>query len=161
MANADALRHDAHDTASSGHVLESLGLAALFGVAAVTQFSIAAGEALAYIAIVCWGALLVARRERLEVPTFFYPLLAYAGWTLVSAAFSPNPRASFIDCKQLHAVPPRACHLSARARVAAKRDIDGPHVRRRGGGGRRHLPVTVCCTTTSWTSGRREHSGTT
>ncbi|MFN7915569.1 MAG: O-antigen ligase family protein [Vicinamibacterales bacterium] len=102
MANADALRHDAaHATATSGSMLESLGLAALFGVAAVTQFSIAAGEALAYIAIVCWAAVVVMKRERLEVPTFFYPLLAYAGWTLVSAAFSIDRRASFIDCKQL------------------------------------------------------------
>lgn len=101
MGNADALRHDAHATAASGHLLESLGLAALFGMAAVTQFSIAAGEALAYIAMVCWAALLVVRRERIEVPVFFYPLLAYAGWTLVSAAFSLDPRASFIDCKQL------------------------------------------------------------
>lgn len=102
MANADALRHDAADaTSASGHMLESFGLAALFGVAAVTQFSIAAGEALAYIAIACWGALVFVRREKLEVPTFFYPLLAYAGWTLLSAAFSLDPRASFVDCKQL------------------------------------------------------------
>lgn len=102
MANADALRHDAADAATApGHLLESLGLAALFGVAAVTQFSIAAGQALAYVAVICWAALVVVRRERIEVPTFFYPLLAYAGWTLVSAAFSPDPRTSFIDCKQL------------------------------------------------------------
>jgi len=39
--------------------------------------------------------------ERLEVPPPFWPLAAYAGWTLVSAAFSPDPRTSFIDCKQL------------------------------------------------------------
>ncbi|MFN8065768.1 MAG: O-antigen ligase family protein [Vicinamibacterales bacterium] len=102
MANADALRdNQAHATAAHGPLLESLGLAALFGVAAVTQFSIAAGEAMAYLAIACWAILVVVRRERIEAPTFFYPLLAYAGWTLVSAAFSIDPRASFIDCKQL------------------------------------------------------------
>ena len=29
------------------------------------------------------------------------PLLLYAGWTLLSAAFSPDPATSFTDCKQL------------------------------------------------------------
>ena len=102
MTNADALRPDhAHDTAASGHLLESLGIAALFGVAAFTQLSIAVAQALLFVAITCWAILVVVRRERIEVPTFFYPLLAYAGWTLVSAAFSSDPRASFADCKQL------------------------------------------------------------
>ncbi len=31
----------------------------------------------------------------------FWPLLVYAGLTLVSAAFSPQRQTSFIDCKQL------------------------------------------------------------
>jgi O-antigen ligase len=101
MGNADALRHDAHETASTGHLVESLGIAALFGVAAFVQLSIAVAQALLFIALVCWAALVIVRKERIEVPTFFYPLLAYAGWTLVSAAFSRDPRASFVDCKQL------------------------------------------------------------
>ncbi|HUR33891.1 MAG TPA: O-antigen ligase family protein [Vicinamibacterales bacterium] len=102
MTNAGALRHDAaHDGATSGHVLESLGVGALFGVAAFTQLSIAMAQALLFVAIACWGALIVVRRERVEVPVFFYPLIAYAGWTLLSAAFSLDPRASFADCKQL------------------------------------------------------------
>jgi O-antigen ligase len=102
MANTDALHRDqAHADATSGHLLESLGIAALFGVAAFTQLSIAVAQALLFIALVCWASLVVVRRERIEVPVFFYPLLAYAGWTLVSAAFSSNPRASLADCKQL------------------------------------------------------------
>lgn len=102
MTNADALRPDhAHDAGASGHLLESLGIAALFGVAAFSQLSIAVAQALLFIALACWVALVVVRRERIEVPTFFYPLLAYAGWTLLSAAFSSDPRASFVDCKQL------------------------------------------------------------
>lgn len=102
MTNADALRPDhAHDTAASGHLLESLGIAALFGVAAFTQLSIAVAQALLFVALACWAALVVVRRERIDVPAFFYPLLAYAGWTLLSAAFSSDPRASFTDCKQL------------------------------------------------------------
>lgn len=99
---ADALRHDAvHDTTAPGQLLESAGLAALFGVAAFTQLSIAVAQALLFLAIVCWVALLLVRRERVEVPRFFYPLIAYAAWTLLSAAFSQDPKASFIDCKQL------------------------------------------------------------
>ena len=100
--NADILRHDgAGQTVASGHLLESLGVAALFGVAAFTQISIAVAQALLFIALLCWASLVLVRHERVEVPTFFYPLLAYAGWTLASAAFSIDPRASFGDCKQL------------------------------------------------------------
>jgi len=102
MRTADARRHDhAHETASSGHLLESVGMAALFGVAAFTQLSIAVAQSLLFIALHCWAALVVVRRERIEVPAFFYPLIGYAGWTLLSAAFSPEPRLSFLDCKQL------------------------------------------------------------
>ncbi len=35
------------------------------------------------------------------VPAFFLPLALYALWTLISAAMSSNPTASFIDSKQL------------------------------------------------------------
>jgi len=102
MSTADALPRDhAHAGPASGHLLESLGIAALFGVAAFSQLSIAVAQALLFLALVCWGALIVVRRERIEVPTFFYPLLAYAGWTLLSAAFSADRRTSFADCKQL------------------------------------------------------------
>ena len=46
-------------------------------------------------------ALLVTRRERVATPSFFWPLVAYAGWSLVSMAFSPDPRASLSETKQL------------------------------------------------------------
>src|SRR5206468_12730875 len=48
-----------------------------------------------------WRVLVVVRRERVEAPRFFWPLAAYAALTLLSAVFSPDPRASLIDCKQL------------------------------------------------------------
>ena len=102
MSTAHALQPDAaRDTAGPGQLLESFGIAALFGVAAFTQISIAIAQALLAIALVLWAALIVVRRERVAVPTFFYPLMAYAGWTLLSAAFSPQPRVSLVDCKQL------------------------------------------------------------
>jgi O-antigen ligase len=102
MSNADALRRDAaHESTASGHLLESLGIAALFGVAAFTQLSIAVAQALLFVTVVCWVALVIVRHERIDVPVFFYPLIAYAGWTLLSAAFSIDPRSSLADCKQL------------------------------------------------------------
>src|SRR5262249_23097214 len=81
--------------------LEQLGALALFGVAAAVLFSIAVAQILFALAVVCWIALLIVRRERFEAPAFFWPLAAYAGATLISAAFSLEPRVSLIDCKQL------------------------------------------------------------
>jgi O-antigen ligase len=81
--------------------LEQIGLLALFGVAGGVLFSIAVAQILLTLAVVCWIAVVATRHERIAVPAFFWPLLAYAGATLVSAAFSPEPRVSLIDCKQL------------------------------------------------------------
>jgi O-antigen ligase len=81
--------------------LELAGMIALSGVAGAIQFSIAAAQILLTVAVVCWLALVIVRHERIGLPRFFWPLLLYAGLTLVSAAFSPDPRASLIDCKQL------------------------------------------------------------
>jgi len=101
MLHADATLIAAHDEPSSPRRLEQAGLAAIFGVAAALQFSIAAAQTLLAIAIACWLALVVWRRERVEVPRFFWPLAALAALTFVSAAFSPQPRVSFADTKQL------------------------------------------------------------
>ena len=81
--------------------LEYIGVAALFLVAGTVQFSIAIAQIFLTIAFLCWLGALVAGRERFEGPRFFWPLAAYAAATLVSAAFSYDPRASFIDSKQL------------------------------------------------------------
>ena len=101
MLHADATLIAAHDGPSPPRRLEQAGLAAVFGVAATLQFSIAAAQTLLAIAIACWLALVVWRRERIEVPRFFWPLAALAALTFVSAAFSPQPRVSFADTKQL------------------------------------------------------------
>ena len=80
---------------------EQLGIAMLFALAGAVQFSIAIAQFLLGVAVICWITLLVVRRERFAAPAFFWPLVAYAGATLVSAAFSIDPRTSFLDCKQL------------------------------------------------------------
>jgi putative inorganic carbon (HCO3(-)) transporter len=81
--------------------LEQTGLFALFGVAGAVLFSIAIAQILLTLVVLCWVGVLVARHERVDVPVFFWPLVAYAGVTLVSAVFSPEPRVSLVDCKQL------------------------------------------------------------
>jgi hypothetical protein len=80
---------------------ESIGLVALFGVAATVQFSIAISQILLTVAVICWVGVLVVHRERFDAPSFFWPLAAYGGLTLISAAFSPDPWTSIVDCKQL------------------------------------------------------------
>jgi O-antigen ligase len=76
--------------------LELYGAVAIMGVAAMLEFSIAIAQVLVAVAAICWIATLVVRHERVEVPRFFWPLAAYAGMTLVSAAFSIDPRAGLI-----------------------------------------------------------------
>jgi putative inorganic carbon (HCO3(-)) transporter len=86
---------------ADGLGLEQAGAIALFAMAGAVQFSIAAAQILLGLALICWITLLVVRRERPEAPSFFWPMLAYGGATIISAALSPDPRTSLIDCKQL------------------------------------------------------------
>lgn len=81
--------------------LELVGMLSIFGMAAAVQFSIAVAQLMLTFAILCWVAVTVLGRERLAFPRFFWPLLAFAAWTMVSSAFSANPGLSFLDSKQL------------------------------------------------------------
>jgi O-antigen ligase len=81
--------------------LELIGLLALVGFVAALQFSIAAAQILLTVVLLAWFGLMVTGRERFTAPRLFWPLLGYAAMTLVSSAFSLDPRASFIDDKQL------------------------------------------------------------
>jgi O-antigen ligase len=81
--------------------LDRAAYAALLAFAAAPQFSIAAAGILLGLAAALWLALVLVNRERIEVPAMFWPLAAYAGATLVAAAFSVDPITSFRDCKQL------------------------------------------------------------
>src|SRR4051812_17879012 len=86
---------------ASASRLELAGWIALAGVSGALQFSIAAAQILLGVALVCWIGLLVTGHERFAAPRFFWPLLAYAGFTLISSVFSVDPAASFIDSRQL------------------------------------------------------------
>src|SRR6185369_5316223 len=81
--------------------LERAACLALLAFAAALQLSIAAADILLTIAALLWVGVLVRNHERVEVPRMFWPLLAYAGATLVASFFSVDPRTSLIDSKQL------------------------------------------------------------
>jgi O-antigen ligase len=92
----------AHATSMRRHAaLEQTGLLALFGVAGALQFSIAVAQILLTVSLLCWLALIIVDRESIEIPSFAWPLAAYAALTLVSTAFSPDPRVSLMACKQM------------------------------------------------------------
>ena len=83
---SDALALDARPRVDSSP-LEQTGTIAVIAVAGALQFSIAIAQILLTIAVVCYLGLLAVRRVRFEAPPFFWPLLAYAAMTLVSALF--------------------------------------------------------------------------
>lgn len=81
--------------------LDQIGLLALVGLVAAAQLSIAVAQILLGVAGLCWFVVHVSRRERLEAPAFFWPLVGYSALTLLAAGFSRDPVASVTDCKQL------------------------------------------------------------
>ena len=110
----------AHDAASLPDRLELFGVLSLFGMAGFLQFSIAIAQIMLTLAIGFWAVLLIVRRERVDAPRFFWPLVAYGGATLVSAALSASPRISFPDSKQLvlFLIVPMAYRLASGRRGA-------------------------------------------
>ena len=81
--------------------LERVTFWLLLGFVAALQMSIAAANVLLAMTFVCWVAMLARDRAWLSAPVFFAPLVGYAVMTLISSAFSFEPRTSFIDDKQL------------------------------------------------------------
>jgi len=81
--------------------LEYGALLALLGFAAALQLSIAVADILLVLCLLLWSASMLKRHERPGVPGLFWPLLAYAALTLVSSAFSIDPRTSLVDSRQL------------------------------------------------------------
>ena len=81
--------------------LETAAFAGLLSFVAALQVSIAAAGILLAFSLLCWAGLILRHQERPAVPDLFWPLLAYAAATLVSSAFSVDPRTSFIASKEL------------------------------------------------------------
>jgi len=78
----------------AGFVLVAIALAA-------TQIKLQIAQWSFFAAVVVWVIVNSREHRWREVPAFMVPLLAYAGWTLVSAAASTDPLEGFIDSKQL------------------------------------------------------------
>ena len=63
--------------------------------------SISATEGFLALALVFLIVLLIQKRQRLAFPAFFWPLLVYAGLSLVSSILSVNPEMSLMDSRDL------------------------------------------------------------
>ena len=100
--------------------LDHVTFALLLAFAASLQISIAAANVLLALTLVCWLAGLARDRTAIVAPRFLLPLAIYAAATIVSAAFSLDPRASFIDSRQLvlFAIVPLVCTVVPQRRVS-------------------------------------------
>jgi len=107
--------------------VSALDRAAFYSLVAslgVVQFSLAVAQSLFAISALLW-LWLVARGARATMPAFLLPLGVYAGLTLVSAAFSIDPAASFIDSRQLllFLMVPMVAHLCGGRRALTTIDV--------------------------------------
>jgi O-antigen ligase len=94
--------------------LDRLMVGGLILAAGATHFSIVVGEAALVLTLAAWMASLAITRERPDVPPWFWPLLVYAGLTLVAAAFSLDRMRSLGPVKQmfLYLVVPAVCSIA-------------------------------------------------
>jgi O-antigen ligase len=58
-------------------------------------------ESFLALSFLFWIILIIRGKEKFNVPGFFWPLLAYAGLSLVACAFSVNSATSFKDAREL------------------------------------------------------------
>ena len=158
----DAIALDARSQATAS-ALEQAGAGALIAVAGALQFSIAVAQILLAIALVCWLALLDRAPRALRRAAFLLAARSPTrGITLVSAALSPDPRASLIDCKQLVLFLLVPAHLPVRQRGRGRTTLLTVVVTCARGQRRRSASCsTASCTTTTSASGRRARSATT
>jgi len=89
-----------HDTRAAP-ALDRVTAVLLVAFVASLPVSIAAANILLPPLVICWLGGLYRDGERPAAPAFFPFLVAYAAMTLLSAAFSPDPVASFVDSRQL------------------------------------------------------------
>ena len=94
--------------------LDRLMVAGLMVSAGAIHFSIVVGESALWLTLAAWVASLVVNRERPEAPPWFWPLLVYAGLTLVAVAFSLDRMRSLGPLKQmfLYLAVPAVCSIA-------------------------------------------------
>ena len=87
--------------ASTAPRLEHAALVALCLFVGALQISIAAAASLLTLTLGLWVGVLISHREQVDVPVIFWPLLAYAGVTILSVAASIDPLTSLVDSKEV------------------------------------------------------------
>lgn len=101
--------------------------ASLAGGILFSLVSISLTQSLLGLAFVFWLTALFKRELKFSVPSFFWPLLAYAALSLLVCFFSVNPGVSFKDARELllYLVVPitMAGMASARSRAWTKRAL--------------------------------------
>ena len=86
----------------SSAALDRLGYVLIAACLGLIQLSIVLGQGVLFsLAALVWLAVVIRDKSWPRLPAFALPLAVYAILTLASAAFSVNPRASFIDSRQL------------------------------------------------------------
>jgi O-antigen ligase len=105
--------------------LDRLTTLLLLGFVASVQISIAAANVLLALLLLCWVISLVRDRTMPKAPAFFMALVAYAGVTLVSAAFSGDPLAGVVDSRQLllFLIVPAVYDVARGSRAATVTDV--------------------------------------
>jgi O-antigen ligase len=91
----------------------------------MTLFNLLVAQVLFGIAALLWLWIVRADGQVPEVPPFFWPLAGYAALTLVSAAVSSDPRASFVDSRQLvlFLIVPAVVRLARGSRAMTTLDV--------------------------------------
>ncbi|HEY0873492.1 MAG TPA: O-antigen ligase family protein [Vicinamibacterales bacterium] len=112
-------------TSSRTGRLEQSACWAMLGFVAALQVSIAASNILLGLTAILWLTLVIGRRERVDVPSMFWPLALYGALSFLAAAFSIDPDTSLRDSKQLllFAIVPIAYRLLAGKRALMAVDI--------------------------------------
>ena len=100
-------------TPTSAQLDSAAWIALLFFVASV-QLSIAVSAILLTVVLLLCVAKATIAGEFPAVPSFFWPLVAYSAWTMVSVVYSPKPEISLIESKEvlLFLVVPAVFQLS-------------------------------------------------
>lgn len=63
--------------------------------------SISVSQIFLSFTLICWIILLIKEKKKFSFPVFFWPLLAYVALSLISTAFSVDPKVSLKDSKEL------------------------------------------------------------
>jgi O-antigen ligase len=100
-SSASAIVSDLPALPRAGARPRQVAFVSLTLMVAAVQFSIAIAQIFLTLALLAWATALIIEHRRPSAPRWAIPMMLYAGWTLLSAFLSLDPRTSIIDCKQL------------------------------------------------------------